>query len=234
MSEDTVRMKVSALSVDPVTGLPAVLLTDERCRVALSIAVGLGEASSIAAELNKVELERPATHQLMGALLASAGVEVEQIVIHDLRDHTFHARIHLRLPTGERVAQDGRTSDALALALHLGAEIRVALSVLDKATHLEDVGLDAVLGGGSGAGLESGPDHRPGGDVDEWLDDGLDEWPEGMRDGGPDGLRGGGLDGASEPAPPWETCADWSSSCSSLTPEDLADFADEAFGKWKM
>ena len=212
MSEDTVRMKVSALSVDPVTGLPAVLLTDERCRSTLSVAVGLGEASSIAAELNEVELERPATHQLMGALLESAGVMVEQVVIYDFRDHTFHARIHLRLPTGERVAQEGRTSDALALALHKGVEIRVALSVLDKAAYFEDFGLDAALGGGFDAG--NGPYDGPGG---------------GPYDG-PDQGRAG----AAEPTRPWETCADWSSSCSSLAPADLADFADEAFGKWKM
>jgi hypothetical protein len=137
-------MEVSMLVADPVTGLPAVLLVaaDEDRRdprkAGLSacpvlIPVGLVEASAIATELEGIELERPATHQLMGALLADAGVRVERIEIWDLADGHFCARVHLLLPDQKQIARDGRPSDALALALHTGAEIHVSMCAIAKA-----------------------------------------------------------------------------------------------------
>lgn len=129
-------MKVSALTVDPFTSLPVVIMTDDLGRSVIPVAIGLGEAPAIAAELDRIELERPMSHQLLAALLAKAGAEVEAVEICDLVENTFHASVHLALANGERVAQDARPSDAIALALRTGAEIRVATAVMDKLAHV--------------------------------------------------------------------------------------------------
>jgi bifunctional DNase/RNase len=128
----SIAVKVSALTVDPFSSLPVVIMTDERGRSVIPVAIGLGEAPAIAAELDRIELERPMSHQLLAALLAKAGAEVEAVEICDLVDNTFHAAVHLALANGERVAQEARPSDAIALALRTGAEIRVATEVMDK------------------------------------------------------------------------------------------------------
>lgn len=137
MSDSSIRMKVSALSVDPLSGVPVILLTDESSRM-LPIKVGLGEVSAVAAELGCIEFERPNTHRLMAALLQRAGATVDRVEIYDVAGDVLYARIHLVLATGEAVIEESRPSDALILALLAGAEIRVASRVLDRAGHTLD------------------------------------------------------------------------------------------------
>jgi uncharacterized protein len=134
--EPTIQMTVSAVCVDPFTALPVVLLRDPCGRATVNVTVGLGEASAIATEVEGIQLERPTTHHLMSSVLTRAGVKVERIEIHDLVDCRFYARIYLRLPTGEQLVEESRPSDALALALRTGAEIRVAVRVLECAARL--------------------------------------------------------------------------------------------------
>lgn len=123
---------VSALTVDPYTGLPVVLLVDESGRTIVPISVGIGEASAIATELDHIELERPMTHQLLASMLEAAGVRVRSIEVRDLVDRTFFATVNLTLANGDRIAQEARPSDALALALHTGSPIRVAARVIER------------------------------------------------------------------------------------------------------
>lgn len=125
-------MTVHSLAVDPFTGLPVVLLSDAGGRTLVPISVGLGEASAIATELDEIELERPMTHHLLKSLLDRAGVTVEAIEIHDLVDNTFYARIYLDLPGGQHIVQDGRPSDAIALALRAGADIFVNAQLAER------------------------------------------------------------------------------------------------------
>lgn len=136
-------MKVSALTVDPFTSLPVVILEDDVGGSRLGICVGLGEASAIAAELDRIELERPMTHHLMRELLAKTGAKVRCVEVSDLQDSTFYATVHLCLADGSEVAQDARPSDALALALSVGAEVRVAPHVLEKAASQQPPELEA-------------------------------------------------------------------------------------------
>ncbi len=133
--DGTVIMRVVALTVDPFTTLPVVLLRDESGEHAAGIGVGLTEAAAIATELDGIELERPMTHQLMGDMLGKAGVSVERVVVSasiDEHQPAIRATIYLTLPCGGVATQDARPSDAFALALRVGAEIRVARSVLDS------------------------------------------------------------------------------------------------------
>jgi hypothetical protein len=127
-------MRVSALAVDPLTGVPVAILTDDRSGTTVPVGIGLGEASAIAAELDDIDLERPMTHQLMSDLLRAAGARVVRVELRDGGDSsaTFSAAVALELAGGGSVEREARPSDALALALRSGAPIWVAMSVVDR------------------------------------------------------------------------------------------------------
>jgi uncharacterized protein len=130
-------MRVASLAIDPLTTLPVVVLQDDVGGAAAFIRVGAGDASAIAAELEDIELTRPTTHRLMGDLLDGAGVRVARVEIDASLDGpgdpSYFGVIHLELPSGERVRKESRSSDAIALALRAGVEIRVASAVVDEA-----------------------------------------------------------------------------------------------------
>ncbi len=132
-----IDMKVSSLTVDPFTNMPIVILKDHEGRQSVPIWIGLIEASAIATELEKIHLDRPMTHDLMKTILGRCQVKVDRIEVHDLRDNTFYATIHLEQPDGTAIAVDARPSDAIALALRTGAGIRVAKKVIDKARRMD-------------------------------------------------------------------------------------------------
>ncbi len=131
-----IQMKVSGLTIDPLTNTPIVILKDMADKKALPIWIGLFEASAIATELEKISFSRPMTHDLINELLKSLEVNVMMIEINDLRDNTFFAMIHL-LINGNKVAVDSRPSDAIALALRANAPIYVHEKVIDKSRNIE-------------------------------------------------------------------------------------------------
>jgi hypothetical protein len=131
-----IAMKVSALAVDPLTGVPIAILTDDLSGTTVPVGIGLGEASAIAAELDDIDLERPMTHQLMSDLLRAAGARVVRVELRELvggdSSAICTAAIALELAGGGQVEREARPSDALALALRSGAPIWVAMSVVEK------------------------------------------------------------------------------------------------------
>ena len=131
-----VEMKVRGLALDPVSNMPIIILRDEEEKRSLPIWVGIFEANAIALELEKISTPRPMTHDLMKNIVESVEAKVEKIVINDLRDNTFFALIHLRLGE-EEITVDSRPSDAIALALRVGAPIFVDEDVVRRAKCVE-------------------------------------------------------------------------------------------------
>jgi bifunctional DNase/RNase len=127
-------MNVSALTADPLTRLPVVILSDARGDKTLSVSVGQREAAAIAAELDGIELERPSTHQLTCRLIEAAGAAIARAEIVDYSGDAWHARIVITHADGTEVSEPARCSDAIALALHVGAPLLVAIRVLDACT----------------------------------------------------------------------------------------------------
>jgi bifunctional DNase/RNase len=134
-----VQMKVSSLTVDPFTNMPIVVLKDADGRRSVPIWIGLVEASAIATELERIQLARPMTHDLMKTLLESLHGKVDRVEVHvhDLKQNTFYATLFIRRPDDTTVALDARPSDAIALALRTGAEILVAEKVIDRAKRID-------------------------------------------------------------------------------------------------
>jgi len=131
-----IKMKVAGLTIDPLTNTPIVILKDLDEKKAIPIWIGLFEASAIATELEKITFSRPMTHDLIYELLKTLGVEVVKIEIHDLRNNTFFANIHL-LKDNETMVVDSRPSDAIALALRANAQIFVDEKVIEKSRNVD-------------------------------------------------------------------------------------------------
>ncbi len=131
-----IQMKVTGLTIDPFTNMPIIILKDLAEKSALPIWIGLIEASAIATELEKIELSRPMTHDLIRNILHSLQVTVKKIEVNDLHDNTFYATICLEC-NGREFTIDSRPSDAIALALRTGAAIYVEQRVIEKSRNID-------------------------------------------------------------------------------------------------
>ena len=98
----------------------------------LPIWIGPAEADAIAVRLQDVSVARPLTHDLLRNLIDQLGGRVSHIVVNDLSNDTFFARIVLDL-NGQTMEVDSRPSDAIALAVRVEAPIYAEESVLDRA-----------------------------------------------------------------------------------------------------
>ncbi|MEK6655539.1 MAG: bifunctional nuclease family protein, partial [Thermodesulfobacteriota bacterium] len=103
---------------------------------AIPIWIGIFEASAIATEIEKITFSRPMTHDLLNEILKILKVEVLRVEIHDLRNNTFFANIHL-LHEGKIMIVDARPSDAIAIALRAGAQIFVEDKVIEKSRNVD-------------------------------------------------------------------------------------------------
>lgn len=131
-----IEMKISGLTIDPITNTPIVILKDLTDKKAIPIWIGLFEASAIATEMEKISFSRPMTHDLMNDLLKILGIELLKIEICDLRNNTFFANLYL-LKDGENFIIDARPSDAIALALRAQAPIYVDEKVIEKSRNID-------------------------------------------------------------------------------------------------
>ena len=134
-----IKMEIKGRLMDPVSNMPVVILRDTEKGHFLPIWVGIFEANAIALEMEKVQTPRPMTHDLLKNVLAQLDTRVERVVINDLRENTFFARIHL-IKKDSTLQIDSRPSDAIALALRSQAEIFVEEEVLEKSRSLHAEG----------------------------------------------------------------------------------------------
>ncbi len=130
------EMRVSGLTTDPFTNTPVVLLKDLEEKEVVPIWIGFFEASAIATQLEKVQLSRPMTHDLMKNVLDTLGIKIIEIEVNDLRENTFYATIHLDMD-GTHYTIDARPSDAIALALRTNSPIYVKEEVIEKSRKID-------------------------------------------------------------------------------------------------
>lgn len=130
------EMKVRGLMFDPYNNAYIVILRVEDNADMLPIWVGKSEASAISFALEGVAAPRPMTHDLMKSVLDTVDAKVISVVITDLNDNTYYAKIHLQYEDSE-YSIDSRPSDAIALALRANAPVFANESVLRKQTSQE-------------------------------------------------------------------------------------------------
>jgi bifunctional DNase/RNase len=126
-----VEVKIGALIMDPNTNTPIVVLKGVDSEAVLPIWVGAFEANAIALEIEKIVPQRPMTHDLLRNVIIECGLLASSVVVTDLAENTFYARIELLDKKGDPVFLDARPSDAIALALRLDCPIFVEQRVLD-------------------------------------------------------------------------------------------------------
>ena len=103
----------------------------------LPIWIGPGEADAIALKLQNVAVPRPLTHDLLFDVISSLDATVDRIVVSDLSDDTFYAKIVLQV-NGSTMEVDSRPSDALALAVRTESPIYAEDAVVEKAAIMLD------------------------------------------------------------------------------------------------
>jgi uncharacterized protein len=126
------EMIVESVRVHMLSSQHVVILRDSRRERYLPIWIGPWEANAIAMRLQGVSPERPMTHDLFANTLAEVGATIRQIVVSDLADDTFRARLYIEVD-GREVDVDARPSDAIALAVRVGVPIFATDAVLDRA-----------------------------------------------------------------------------------------------------
>ncbi len=124
-------MKVRGLVFDPHTNMYIVILNDEENKEVLPIWIGKFEANAICFILEGITPPRPMTHDLTKSILDTLDIKIISIVISNLKDNTYYAKIHLS-SHGSEVVVDSRPSDGIALALRASAPIFVSEDVLEK------------------------------------------------------------------------------------------------------
>ncbi len=97
----------------------------------LPIFIGVPEAQAIAVQFNKLKTPRPLTHDLFKNILTLVDCDIVKIVVSDLIDNTYYARIYFRIKEN-KFQVDSRPSDAIALALHFDAPIVVMPHVMEE------------------------------------------------------------------------------------------------------
>ncbi|MCZ7610983.1 MAG: DUF151 domain-containing protein [Ignavibacterium sp.] len=133
---EKVQCEILGLSSSASTGgAYAILLKEVNGARRLPIIIGGFEAQAIALEMERIKPPRPLTHDLLKILIDNLGANVVEIVINELKDNTFFARIVLE-SSGLTNEIDARPSDAIALAVRSDAPIFVSENVMAAAAFL--------------------------------------------------------------------------------------------------
>ena len=93
-----IEMKVRGIAVDPGLKIPMVILTDEEEKRYLPIPIGVAEATAIFIQLNEQVIARPMTHDLLKNIIDALGAKVAKVLVNDIHQNTFFARIFLEIP----------------------------------------------------------------------------------------------------------------------------------------
>jgi bifunctional DNase/RNase len=125
-----VQVEILGLSASPSAGGAYALLLKEIYGVRrLPIIIGSFEAQSIALEMEGIKPPRPLTHDLLKSIVDNLGATISEIIIDELRENTFYAKIIIQFATLSNEI-DSRPSDAIAVAVRTGAPLYVSEEVM--------------------------------------------------------------------------------------------------------
>src|SRR5215475_10652084 len=111
-----VQMELKRIIISEVHDQQVIMLKEVDGDRSFPIVIGIFEATSIDRRVRRTASPRPLTHDLIASVIDNLGGELQDIFISDLRDHTYYAKLRIRM-NGEIVEVDSRPSDAIALAV---------------------------------------------------------------------------------------------------------------------
>jgi hypothetical protein len=126
-----VQVELKRIIISETSDQQFIFLKEVDGQRTLPILIGSAEALAIDHRLKGTPFPRPQTHQLLSSVIEQLGGKLERIVISDLQDHTFFARLIIR-QNGHSIEIDSRPSDAIALGVANQVPIFVAEHVLDE------------------------------------------------------------------------------------------------------
>ena len=127
-----IEVFVESIRVNMANYKRVVMLKERESGRYLPIWIGHFEADAIAIPMQKVPVSRPLTHDLLWNSIKELGGKLDHIIIHDLADETFYARLVV-FQDGKTLEVDARPSDAIALAIRAEVPIFVEDKVLESA-----------------------------------------------------------------------------------------------------
>jgi bifunctional DNase/RNase len=127
-----IKVSVDSVKVSMLSQHRVVVLKEEEQDRYLPIWIGPFEADAITIGLQKVQMTRPLTHDLLSTVINQMDASVSHIQVNELRNDTFYAQIVVQ-QNGRTVEIDSRPSDAIALAVRVNVPIYVADEVMDRA-----------------------------------------------------------------------------------------------------
>jgi bifunctional DNase/RNase len=126
------EMTIESIRVSMLNHQRVVILKEKDAERFLPIWIGPAEADAIAVKLQEYQVPRPLTHDLLSNIIGALGATVNSIIVSDLQNDTFFAKIILAVD-GKQVEIDSRPSDAIALAVRIKVPIFAEEAVLEKA-----------------------------------------------------------------------------------------------------
>lgn len=137
-----IELKVDSVRVSLLSSNRLVVLKELGRDRYLPIWIDVSVADAITVKLQGMRVSRPLTHDLIKNIIEELGAAVSHVLINELADNTFFARIILDRD-GHHHEVDSRSSDAIALAVRLGVPIMAAESVMDQAAVTPSTNLEA-------------------------------------------------------------------------------------------
>lgn len=128
-----IEMKLSRIIISEINEQQVIYLKEVDGDRQFPILIGIFEATSIDRRVKSDKPQRPLTHDLLVAIVDALGGELDSVVITDLREHTYYAKLRIRVD-GELVEIDSRPSDAIAVAVTCDPRLPIYVSeeVLDE------------------------------------------------------------------------------------------------------
>lgn len=122
-----VEMKLSRIIISEINEQQVIYLKEVEGDRQFPILIGIFEATSIDRRVKSDKPLRPLTHDLLVSVVDALGGELDSVVINDLREHTYYAKLRIRVE-GELVEIDSRPSDAIAVAVTCDPHLPIYVS----------------------------------------------------------------------------------------------------------
>ena len=126
-----VQMELRRIIISEMHDQQVIMLREVDGDRSFPIVIGIFEATSIDRRVKNIPAPRPLTHDLVANVVDQLGGEFQDVIISELREHTYYAKLRIR-QNGELLEVDSRPSDAIALAVTASVPIYVAEDVLEE------------------------------------------------------------------------------------------------------